>query len=184
MARTYWYAWWGILAAVLLLSQVLNVFSDEGFSWYRWLIALISGAIWTVVPLIIALQSPGSTRRFAFWWGTSVPVTIFLPVLFFTALGQTDVLLPRVVLYLWILLLVGVLFAGGAAVVVLWAKGRSLTRNSTTVVGQGGDPVQQVDVQAVTKVCPYCAEDGKVSAIKCKHCGSDLAPPSHQGGAI
>lgn len=27
----------------------------------------------------------------------------------------------------------------------------------------------------VTKPCPFCAEDVLVEAIKCKHCGSDLA---------
>lgn len=26
-----------------------------------------------------------------------------------------------------------------------------------------------------TKKCPFCAEDVKAAAIKCKHCGSDLA---------
>jgi hypothetical protein len=28
--------------------------------------------------------------------------------------------------------------------------------------------------QASTKACPYCAEDVKSAAIKCKHCGSDI----------
>lgn len=31
-----------------------------------------------------------------------------------------------------------------------------------------------------TKRCPFCAEDIKFSAIKCKHCGSDLAGNSAQ----
>ena len=26
-----------------------------------------------------------------------------------------------------------------------------------------------------TKKCPFCAEDVKVEAVKCKHCGSDLS---------
>jgi hypothetical protein len=29
-----------------------------------------------------------------------------------------------------------------------------------------------------TKTCPFCAEDVLAAAIKCKHCGSDLAQPA------
>lgn len=180
MARTYWYAWWGILAAILLFNQVLNLFGEEEFSWYRWLIGLISGALWTVAPLLIALQNPGSTRRFAFWWGTSVPVVVYFPVLLFVALGQTEVLLPRAVLYLWLLLFVAVVFGGGIVVVVLWVRKRNRKTDSVGGAPRGQDPTHHVDVQAATKVCPFCAEDVKFSAIKCKHCGSDL-PPSTTG---
>jgi hypothetical protein len=31
---------------------------------------------------------------------------------------------------------------------------------------------------ADTKQCPYCAEDILAAAVKCKHCGADLAAPS------
>ncbi len=27
-----------------------------------------------------------------------------------------------------------------------------------------------------TKICPFCAEEVKFAAVKCKHCGSDLSP--------
>lgn len=30
---------------------------------------------------------------------------------------------------------------------------------------------------AATKLCPYCAEQVLVAAIKCKHCGSELSGP-------
>jgi phage shock protein C len=35
-----------------------------------------------------------------------------------------------------------------------------------------------------TKTCPYCVEEIHVNAIKCKHCGSWLAPPPDPRAAM
>jgi hypothetical protein len=38
-------------------------------------------------------------------------------------------------------------------------------------------------MESETRECPYCKEEIKAEAIKCKHCGSSVAPekPSHGG---
>lgn len=38
-----------------------------------------------------------------------------------------------------------------------------------------GNHIQKDAQNAETKSCPFCAEDIRLTAIKCKHCGSDLS---------
>ena len=39
------------------------------------------------------------------------------------------------------------------------------------------------DQETATRECPYCKEDVKADAIRCKHCHAQIAPigPTHQG---
>lgn len=44
-------------------------------------------------------------------------------------------------------------------------------------------PADSARPESETRLCPFCAEEVKAAAVKCKHCGSalPLAVPAHQG---
>jgi len=45
---------------------------------------------------------------------------------------------------------------------------------STSTVLAGPDPMLPRASKGDTKLCPFCAEEVKVAAIRCKHCQADL----------
>ena len=48
---------------------------------------------------------------------------------------------------------------------------------STIATPIDNTPVKNIEIQEapLTKICPYCAEEVKYQAIKCKHCHSDIS---------
>lgn len=62
-----------------------------------------------------------------------------------------------------------------------WVGALVWAYSSTSVVG----PVTQAQVgtDAAMRACPFCAEPVRKEAIKCKHCGSDIAQTAARLGA-
>lgn len=59
----------------------------------------------------------------------------------------------------------------GWVVALAWAFTLSQNDTNTAAIGPSGEPIALTD----TKKCPFCAEDIKLAAIVCKHCGRELS---------
>jgi hypothetical protein len=55
--------------------------------------------------------------------------------------------------------------------------------NSESIVDRAATAPTQPTAASDTKLCPYCAEEVKAAAIRCKHCQSDLPPSDGRVGA-
>lgn len=56
------------------------------------------------------------------------------------------------------------------------ASTNEISSASTIESAVDNTPVKNIEIQEapLTKICPYCAEEVKYQAIKCKHCHSDI----------
>ncbi|WP_254664160.1 superinfection immunity protein [Pseudomonas mosselii] len=99
----------------------------------------------------------------------TVPLLYMLPTIEAKLRGHTNIASIALVNFFlgWTLL--------GWVVALVWAFKLPETNSASAPPQPASDPVTQPDVNTQTKTCPFCAEDVKFEAIKCKHCGSELA---------
>lgn len=99
----------------------------------------------------------------------TVPLLYMLPTIEAKLRGHTNIASIALVNFFlgWTLL--------GWVVALVWAFKRPEAQSASVPHQPASAPAAQQDAKGQTKTCPFCAEDVKFEAIKCKHCGSELA---------
>lgn len=99
----------------------------------------------------------------------TVPLLYMLPTIEAKLRGHTNIASIALVNFFlgWTLL--------GWVVALVWAFKRPEAPLASDSPRPTSTPVAQPDARGQIKTCPFCAEDVKFKAIKCKHCGSELA---------
>lgn len=99
----------------------------------------------------------------------TVPLLYMLPTIEAKLRGHTNIASIALVNFFlgWTML--------GWVAALVWAFKRAEVPSASAALQLASASVVQPDVKGQPKICPFCAEDVKFEAIKCKHCGSELA---------
>lgn len=170
------------MVLVAAISQALNTLAWTGFSWARWGLAVTLLALWSSITFIVGRMTPDGERRYAFWWALSVPLLGLLPLSVISAVAELADFDPIFPITLWGVAFAGLVLVGGGAVIALWGYRRSSQAKRIFLdFPASSDTKSDLSRPHQFKLCPMCAEEIKMAAVKCKHCGSDLRTTSGDG---